>query len=136
MTAYEDSCRTASGEQLAIKGKENIDLAVGDTLLRLSDALYAPGLTVNLISTARLWRNRIRFYFPAGQLTEFSFNGTTFAYSGNVKDQFILNQSTQQSVFRIAKPTTDLKVLHSWLVHLSYRNVVANAKKVTGIEGV
>ena len=36
----------------------------------------------------------------------------------------------------MAKPTTDLKVLHSWLVHLSYRNVVANAKKVTGIERV
>ena len=54
----------------------------------------------------------------------------------NVKDQFILSQSIEQSVFSIAKPTTDLKVLHSRLVDLSYRNVVAIAKKVTGIEGV
>ena len=54
LTTYEDFCRTASGEQLAIKDKENIDLAVGDTLLRLLDALYVPGLTVNLISTTRL----------------------------------------------------------------------------------
>lgn len=66
LIAYDDSCRTASGEQLAIKGKGNIDLAVGDTVLRLSDALYVPGLMVNLISTARLWRNGICVHFPAG----------------------------------------------------------------------
>ncbi len=49
LTANEDSCHTASGEQLAIIGKRNIDLAFGDTLLKLSDALYVPCLTVNLI---------------------------------------------------------------------------------------
>ncbi len=105
-------------------------------MLRLSYALYVPGLTVNLISTARLWRNRISLYFPSGRPAELSFNRTTFAYSDNVKDQFILSQSTEQSVFRIAKPTTDLKVGHSQLINLSYQNVVANAKKVTGIGGV
>ena len=67
LTAYEDSCRTASEEELAIKDKGNIDLAVGDTVLKLSDAFYVPGFTVNLISTARPWRNRIGVYFPAGR---------------------------------------------------------------------
>ncbi len=110
LTAYEDSCHTASGEQLAIKGKKNIDLVIGDTVLRLLDTLYVPGLTVNLISTARLWRNKIGVYSPAGRPAELFFNETTFAYSGNVKDKFILSQSIEQSVFRIAKPTTDLKV--------------------------
>ena len=133
---YDDFCRTASGEQLAIKGKGNIDLSVGDKVLRLSDALYVPGLTVNLISTTRLWRNGIGVYFPAGRPAELSFNGTIFAYADNVRDQFILRQSKEQSVFKITKPTTDLKIWHSRLVHLSYRNVVANAKKVIGMEGV
>ena len=136
LTDYEDSCRTASGEQLAIKGKGNIDLSVGDTVLRLSDALYVPGLTVNLISTAKLWRNGIGVYFPPGQPAELSFNGKIFAYADNVRDQFILRQSREQSVFKISKPAMDLKIWHSRLVHLSYRNVVANAKKVVGMEGV
>ena len=136
LTDYDDFCRTASGEQLAIKGKGNIDLSVGDKVLRLSDALYVPGLTVNLISTTRLWRNGIGVYFPAGRPAELSFNGTIFAYADNVRDQFILRQSKEQSVFKITKPTTDLKIWHSRLVHLSYRNVVANAKKVIGMEGV
>ena len=136
LTDYEDSCRTASGEQLAIKGKGNIDLSVGDTVLRLSDALYIPGLTVNLISTAKLWRNGIGVYFPPGQPAELSFNGKIFAYADNVRDQFILRQSQEQLVFKITKPTINLKIWHSRLVYLSYQNVVANTKKVTGIERV
>ena len=87
LTDYEDFCRTTSGEQLAIKGKGNIDLSVGDKVLRLSDVLYVPGLTVNFISTTRLWHNGIGVYFPAAELF---FNGTIFAYTDNVRDQFIL----------------------------------------------
>lgn len=45
---------TASGEQLTIKGKGNIDLFVGDIVLKLLDTLYVPGLTVNFISIAKL----------------------------------------------------------------------------------
>ena len=88
-------------DQLAIKGKGNIDLSVGNTVLRLSDALYVPGLIVNLISTTRLWRNGIGVYFPPNQLAELSFNGATSAYADNIRDQFILRQSTEQSIFII-----------------------------------
>lgn len=121
---------------MAIKRKGNIDLSVGDIVLRLSDALYVLGLTVNLISTTRLWCNGIGVYFLPGQSAELSFNGTTFAYADNILDQFILHQSTEQSIFKIAKPTTDLKIWHSRLVYLSYRNVVANAKKIISMERV
>ena len=75
---------------MAIKGKRNIDLSVRDKVLKLLDVLYVPGLTVNLISTIRLWRNCIGVYFPAGQPAKLSFNGTIFAYANNVRDQFIL----------------------------------------------
>lgn len=136
MTDYEDFCCTASGEQLAIKGKGNIDLSIGDTVLRLSDALYVPGLTVNLIHTAKLWRNGIGVYFLPGQPAELSFNGKIFAYADNVRDQFILRQSQEQSIFKISKPTMDLKIWHSRLVHLSCQNMVANAKTIMGMEGV
>ena len=107
---YEDFCCTISGEQLGIKGKRNINLAVGDTVLRLSDALYVPDLIVNLISTTRLWRNGIGVYFPPGQPAELSFNGTVFAHTDNIRDQFILRQSMEHSIFKIAKPTTGLKI--------------------------
>lgn len=133
---YEDSCCKASGEQLAIKGRGNIDLSVDNTVLRLLDAFYVSGLTVNLISIARLWRNGIGVYFPAGRPAELSFNGATFAYVDNIRDQLILRQFTEQSIFKIAKPTTDLKIWHKRLVHLSYRNLIANAKKVIDIEEV
>lgn len=65
-----------------------------------------------------------------------SFNGITFAYADNIQDQFILRQSIEQLVSRIAKLITDLKICHSWLAHVSYQNIVANATKVTGIEGM
>lgn len=54
LTDYEISCRIATGEQLAIKDKKNIDLSIRDTVLRLLNALYVLGLTVNLISTTKL----------------------------------------------------------------------------------
>ena len=90
---YDNSCCTASEEQLAIKGKKNIDLSVEDTILRLLNALYIPGLTVNFISIAKLWHNGIGVYFPLGWPAKLSFNGKIFAYIDNVKDQFILRQS-------------------------------------------
>lgn len=65
LTAYENSCCTANEEQLAIKSKKNIDLAVGNTVLRLSDAPYVLSFTVNFISIAKLWRNGIGIYFLA-----------------------------------------------------------------------
>lgn len=54
LIAYNDFYYTASGEQFAIKDKENINLAVKDTMLRLLDALHVLGLMLNLISTTRL----------------------------------------------------------------------------------
>ena len=39
-------------------------------------------------------------------------------------------------IFAFAKPTADLEVWHRRLVHTSYRNVLANAKKVIGMENV
>ena len=51
---------------MAIKGKGNIDLSIGHKILRLLDAFYILGLTVNLINTTKLWRNSISVYFAAG----------------------------------------------------------------------
>ena len=65
MINYDNSCCIGSREQLAIKGKENIDLAVRDMVLSLLDALYVLSFTVNLISTIRFWRNNIGVYFSA-----------------------------------------------------------------------
>ncbi len=91
---------------------------------------------MNLIRTARLWRNSIWVYFPAGQPAELFSNRTIFAYTDNIRDQFILRKSLEQSVIKIIKPTMDLKLWHSRLVHLSYRNVIANTKRVKGKKGV
>lgn len=37
-----------------MKNKRVIDLATKNTMLRLSETLYIPGLTINLINTTRL----------------------------------------------------------------------------------
>lgn len=64
MTDYENFCYIVSEEQLVIKSKENINLSVGDKMLRLLDVFYILAFTMNLISTTRLWRNSIGIYFP------------------------------------------------------------------------
>lgn len=71
---------------MAIKDKKNIDLFVRNKVLRLSDALYVSGFTVNLISITRLWHNSIGIYYPAGRPIKLSFNGTIFIYAKNVRD--------------------------------------------------
>ena len=81
LTDYDDFYYIASGEQLAIKSKRNIDLSVRDKVLRLSDALYVLGLTVNLISTTRLWHNGISIYFSASWPMKLSSNRTIFTYT-------------------------------------------------------
>lgn len=83
---YEDFCHITSRKQLTIKGKENIVISVENKILKLSDILYIPGLTMNFISIISLWRNDIGVYFPASQLIEPSFNRTIFAYTDNVSD--------------------------------------------------
>lgn len=96
--------------------------------------LYIPGFMVYFINTARLWHNKISLYFFIGQLVELFFNKTIFAYIDNVKNLFILYKSTKKSIFRIEKPTTDLKIQYNRLVYLSYQNVVANAKEIRGMQ--
>lgn len=77
---------------MAIKGKRNINLTIGDKVLRLLDALYVLRFIVNFISTTMLWRNDIGVYFPASQYAELFFNGIIFAYADNMRNQFILWQ--------------------------------------------
>lgn len=82
--------------------------------------LYVIGLTVNLISTVRLWRNKIGVYFFTSQLAKLFFNRTIFIYTDNIKDQFILYYSIEELAFKIVKPTTNLKIWYSWLIYLNY----------------
>lgn len=55
LTIYKDSCCTASEKQVVIKGKRNIDLSVGDKILRLSDVFYVPGLTGESYQYYKAW---------------------------------------------------------------------------------
>lgn len=57
LTDYDNFYCITNTEQLAIKGKKNIDLFVEDKVLRLLDALYVSSLIKNLINTIRLWYN-------------------------------------------------------------------------------
>lgn len=68
-------------------------MSIENTVLRLLDALYVLGLTVNFISIAKFWHNDISIYFPLDRPAELFFNGKIFAYTDNVRDQFILQQS-------------------------------------------
>lgn len=62
MTNYENFGCIASREQFAIKSKENINLSITDTVLKLLDTLYILGLKINVINIAKLWHNGIDVY--------------------------------------------------------------------------
>ena len=89
-------------------------------MLKLLNILYVPDLTINFISTRKLWPNGISIYFSSGWIVELFFNRKIFAYTDNIKDQFILQQSREQLVFKISKLILNLKIWHIWLVYLSY----------------
>lgn len=82
-------------------------------MLRLLDVLYILSFKVNLTNTIRLWRNKIGVYFAVSCPAELLFNRITFVYTNNIKDQFISCQSSQQSIFKITKSITNLKIWHS-----------------------
>lgn len=86
LTDDDNSYCIVSGKQLAIKGKKNINFFVGDKVLKLSDAFYVPGLTINLINTTRLWYNSIGIYFSTIWPMKVSYNGTIFAYTNNIRE--------------------------------------------------
>ena len=46
------------------------------------------------------------------------------------------SNNAPQPYFKVSKKTIDIEIWHRRLVYLGYCNVVANAKKVAGIEGV
>lgn len=86
LTAYKNSSCITNKEQLAIKGKKNINLAVKNTVFGLLDALYVLDFTIIFMNTARFWHNGIGVYFYASQPVKFSFNRTIFTYADNIKN--------------------------------------------------
>lgn len=150
-----DKANTASGETLNVGGLGNITIPLpnGDPII-LQDIMYIPGLTVNLISTPKLYRRNWSIAFPSGRPAElYVASGQLVAVADMVNDLFVL-RTTQSMVntvavvpkqvipsvpiqeafiFAFSKPTDDLDVWHRRLAHLSYRNVIANASKVVGM---
>ena len=139
------SVQTASGEILPIGGTGDVVISLSNqSTLTLTDVLYVPGLTVNLVSTPRLWHKGIAVGFPPGKPAILEYGSQFIAHADNVEDQFLLRNEDVLAMhsndappcFKVSKKTTDIEIWHRRLVYLGYRNVVANAKKVAGMEGV
>ena len=161
LQSVNETARTASGELLPIKGigPVRLNLANNDQLI-LSNTVYIPSLTMNIISTACFWRRDISIDYPAGQPCNIMKNGVTIANGDYHEGLFVLRtkeallnnvkiipprpvatmpieemiHATFIAAFK--KTTTSIETWHRRLAHLGYRNVIANAKKVKGMEGV
>ena len=153
---------TASGEKLAVEGVGIIPVHLPNGHeLHLTNAMFIPSLTVSLISTACLWRKGISITYPAGYAANLYNKESLFGYADYHQGLFILrshqvllnkvitclpltpsahtsieNLESEAFINVFRKPTSSLEVWHRRLAHSSYRNVIANAKKVKGMDGV
>lgn len=148
---------TANGTVLPIKG-------IGDCLiqlpgggdLKLTQVLHVPGVKVNLINVVALGDKGSGCYFPPGRPAYLDYDGQHVAFADNVKQQYLLRfesskaiglreakepaqakiqwEEDSQHTFKVAKKTIDIEIWHRRFVHLGYRNVLSNAKKVVGME--
>ena len=156
LRATHEVAKTASGEVLNIEAINNIKIPLpnGEFLI-LSEAMYIPTLVVNLIVTSRLWHKGFDVLYPTDHSCKICLpSGQLVANADMVNNQWVLRTTDSKAInavtstpapatpveeayiFAFAKPTTDVKVWHRRLVHASYRNVLANAKKVIDMENV
>ena len=137
--------QTASDKNLTIEKTKDVIISLSNqSILILIDVLFMSDLIVNLISTPRLWHKRIIVSFSSMKLASLRYDSQLVVHADNVNDQFLLRNEVvlamhmhdSQSCFKMSKKTTDIKIWHRRLVHLRYRNVVANAKKVANMKEV
>ena len=137
--------QTASDKNLTIERTKDVIISLSNqSTLILIDVLFVSDLIVNLISTSRLWHKRIIVSFSSMKLASLRYDSQLVAHADNVNDQFLLrnevvlamHMNNSQSCFKMSKKTTHIEIWHRRLVHLRYRNVVANAKKVANMKEV
>ena len=148
-----DVARTASGEILRVEviGNVPIELPNGEILI-LANAHYLPKLTSNLISTSCLHHRGFSFTYPAQGLCNIFSESHLVAQADMINNAYILRSMMRanvltegsltptpvamQNIFAFAKPTNDLQIWHRRFAHLGYQNVIKNASKVEGMDGV
>ena len=156
-TTYE-VIKTANDKVLNIEVINNIEISFSNgEFLILSEIMYISILMMNLIVTSRLWHKDFDVLYSTRQSCKIClFNNQLMTNADIINNQWILkiidfkviNAITITAVatsaifvkeiyiFAFAKLIADLKIWHRRLIHISYRNVLINAKKIIDMKNV
>ena len=139
------SIQTVDEHIISVRGIDDVIIALSNQkTLILIDVLFVPKMTVNLVNTPRLWHNEIEIYSSSHELTVLKFNFEVVTYANNVVDQFLLRTNVVLAMqtfidnicLKVSKKTSNIKIWHRRLIHLDYRNVLSNAKKIKRIKEI
>ena len=137
--------QTVDEHIISMRDVDDVIIALSNQkTLTLIDVLFVSEMTVNLVSTSRLWHNEIEIYSSSHELTVLKFNFEVVTYANNVVDQFFLRTNVVLAMqtfidnicLKVSKKTSNIKIWHRRLVHLDYRNVLSNAKKIKRIKEI
>ena len=133
------SVQTVDEYIISIKNIDDVVIVLSNQkTLTLIDVLFLFRMIINLINTSRLWHNEIEIYSSSHEFTMLKFNFEVVTYANNVVDQFLLRTNVVLAMqtfidnicLKVSKKTSNIKIWHRRLVHLDYRNVLSNAKKI------
>ena len=124
--------------------------------LTLTQILYISRIIVNLISVIFLNKKNIKAYFSFNKSAYLNYFDQHVTFANNVHKQYLLKieintimnlreqkskhqQQIQKKLshyFAVFKKITDLKTWHRHLIHLNYKNIIANRKNVKEMKKV
>ena len=150
--------KTVNDEVLKIEIINNIEILLSnDEFLVLSEVMYISILMMNLIATPRLWHKGFDVLYSTDQSCKICLSNDQLMTNTNmINNQWVLkiinfkviNVVTITAVvisiifikeiyiFAFAKFITDVKIWHRRLIHVSYKNVLINAKKIIDMKNV
>ena len=150
--------KTVNDKILKIEIINNIKIFLSNgEFLILSEIMYILIFMMNLIVISRFWHKDLDVLYLTDQSCKiYLFNDQLMTNANMINNQWILrtidfkviNAMTITAVatsaifveevyiFAFAKLTADLKVWHRRLIHISYRNVLINAKKIIDMKNV
>ena len=158
LRATHEVAKTANGEVLNIEAINNIEILLpNNEFLILSEVMYISILMMNLNVISRVWHKDFDILYSTDQSCKICLSSSQLMTNANmINNQWILKTidfkainaititavatSTifvkEAYIFAFAKLIADLKIWHRRLIHISYRNVLFNAKKIIDMKNV
>ena len=150
--------KTANDELLKIKTISNIEISFSNgEFLVLSEVIYISTLIMNLIVISQLWHKGFDVLYSIDQSCKICLSSGQLMTNANIVnnqwilktiDFIVINAMTTTAIttsiisvkktyiFAFAKLITDVKIWHRCLIHVNYKNILINAKKIIDMKNV